>query len=57
LPRDPRNPEDVDSSANDHALDATSYLIAGAAHGHVAVSGFAGPPPRLPDTGDRIMYV
>lgn len=56
LPRDPRNPEDVDSSANDHALDATSYLIAGAAHGHVAVSGFT-PPVRLPDTGNRIIYV
>lgn len=57
LPRDPRNPEDVDSSANDHALDATSYLIAGASQGLVSVGDFAGPPPRLPDTGSRIMYV
>lgn len=57
LPRDPRNPEDVDSSANDHALDATSYLIAGASQGLVSVGDFAGPPPRLPDTGNRIMYV
>ena len=56
LPRDPRNPEDVDSSANDHALDATSYLIAGASSGHVAVGDFS-PPRRLPDTGDRVMYV
>ena len=57
LPRDPRNPEDVDSAANDHALDATSYLIAGAAQGHVVMSDFRGLPPRLPDTGNRVIYV
>ncbi|MBW7930866.1 MAG: hypothetical protein H3C57_06120, partial [Gammaproteobacteria bacterium] len=57
LPRDPRRPEDVDTSANDHMLDATSYLIAGASQGVVSVGDFAGPPPRLPDTGDRIVYV
>lgn len=56
LPRDPRNPEDVDSSANDHALDATSYLIAGASSGHVAVGDFS-PPRRLPDTGERVILV
>jgi hypothetical protein len=56
LPRDSRNPEDVDTSANDHALDATSYLIAGASQGPVRVSDFS-PPRRLPDTGDRVMYV
>lgn len=32
LPRSPVNPEDVDTSANDHALDATSYLVAAAAN-------------------------
>lgn len=31
LPRCPRNPEDVDTTSNDHLLDATSYLIAGQA--------------------------
>jgi len=56
LPRDPRRPEDIDSSANDHMADCTSYLIAGAASGHVAVGDFS-PPRRLPDTGDRVMYV
>lgn len=57
LPRDPRNPEDVDSSANDHALDATSYLIAGASAGQVSMGDFAGRPPRLPDTGNRVCYI
>jgi hypothetical protein len=57
LPRDPRNPEDVDTKAVDHWLDATSYGVAGSAVGHVAVCDFAGPPPRLPDTGNRIIYV
>lgn len=56
LPRDPRRPEDIDSSANDHMADCTSYLIAGATSGHVAVGDFS-PPRRLPDTGDRVMYV
>lgn len=27
LPRSKKNPEDVDTEANDHALDATSYLV------------------------------
>lgn len=57
LPRDPRNPEDVDTSANDHLLDATSYLIAGASQGSVHVSDFAGAPPRLPDTGNRVIFI
>jgi len=56
LPRDPRNPEDVDTSANDHSLDATSYLIAGASQGHVWTSGFS-PPVALPDTGNRIILI
>lgn len=54
LPRDSRNPEDVDSSANDHALDATSYLITGASAGHVQVADFT-PSPRMPDTGARVL--
>ena len=57
LPRDPRNPEDVDSSANDHMLDATSYLIAGASQGMVRISGFYGPPPNLPDTENRVIFI
>jgi len=57
LPRDPRRPEDIDSSANDHMADATSYLIAGSASGHVIMSDFGGRPPLLPDTGQRVIYV
>ena len=57
LPRDPRNPEDVDTKAVDHWLDATSYGLAGSASGLVTVGDFGGAPPRLPDTGDRVMYV
>jgi hypothetical protein len=56
LPRDPRRPEDIDSSANDHMADCTSYLIAGAASGHVAVGDFS-PPQRLPDTGERVIVI
>lgn len=57
LPRDPRLPEDVDSSANDHMLDATSYLIAGTSGGHVAMGELRGGMPRMPDTGDRVIRV
>lgn len=57
LPRDPRNPEDVDTSANDHALDATSYLIAGATAGRVVMGDFGQTPARLPDTGGRVIHV
>ena len=57
LPRDPRTPEDVDTRAVDHALDATSSLLAGASSGQVSVGDFGGPPPRLPDTGERVVYV
>lgn len=49
LPRDSRIPDDCDSSANDHMLDATSYGIAGEAQGRVQVAGFTGRasnPPR-----------
>ena len=55
LPRDQRIPEDVDSSANDHLLDATSYLIAGASQGMVHVAGFE-PALRLP-RDDRVIFV
>jgi RES domain-containing protein len=55
--RDRRNPEDVDTSANDHALDATSYLIAGRSHGRATMTDFAGRAPVLPDTGRRVVYV
>lgn len=58
LLRDPRNPEDdVDTSANDHAPDATSYLIAGAMAGRVVVGDFAQASARLPDTGGRVVWV
>lgn len=56
LPRDPRNMEDCAPDAVDHALDAVEYLIAGPQSGRVAVGGFEAPR-RLPDTGNRIMYV
>ena len=55
LPRDPRNPEDVDSAANDHLLDATCYLIAGASRGRVQVTDFS-PQPVWP-RDDRVIYV
>lgn len=56
LPRDPRRPEDIDSSANDHMADATSYLLAGSASGLVTMGDFS-PPRRLPDTGERVILV
>lgn len=55
LPRDQRIPEDVDSAANDHALDATSYLIAGASQGKVRAVSFE-PAPRQP-RDDRALWV
>ncbi|WP_197513265.1 hypothetical protein [Acidihalobacter aeolianus] len=57
LPRDPRNPEDVDTKAVDHWLDATSYGMAGPSAGIVTVRGFEGAPPRMPDTCERVIYV
>lgn len=57
LPRDPRLPEDVDTSANDHLLDATSYLIVGKASGQARMGTFDRKPPPMPDTGDRVIYV
>jgi hypothetical protein len=39
LPRDPRNPEDVDSSAPDHAADSCRYGLTGnAGHVHIPVT-------------------
>lgn len=55
LPRDQRIPEDVDSSANDHLLDATSYLIAGASQGMVIAKSFQ-PDPQMPRV-DRVLWV
>jgi hypothetical protein len=57
LPRDQRIPEDVDSSANDHALDATSYLIAGESQGRVETADMGVRPIRPPDTAGRILIV
>ena len=57
LPRDPRLPEDVDSSANDHMLDATSYLIAGTSGGHVVTGELRAGMPRMPDTGERVIRI
>lgn len=54
LPRDTRNPEDVDSSANDHMLDATSYLIAGKRPGaRMSNFGTNAEPPRE----ERVIWV
>lgn len=55
LPRDPRLPEDVDSRANDHLLDATSYLLAGASQGTVRVSTFQAQPQTPRD--ERVIWV
>lgn len=58
LPRDSRRPEDVDTSANDHMLDATSYLLSGTAGGQVRTSDFSGAAKsRMPNTGGRVLYV
>lgn len=57
LPRDPRNSEDVETSANDHTLDATSYLIVGATSGRVVMGDFAQTAARAPDTGARVIHV
>lgn len=57
LPRDSRRPEDVDTSANDHMLDATSYLITGSTTGTVKMRNFGGTTPQFPNTGQRIVYV
>ena len=47
----------MDTAANDHLLDATSYLIAGASQGPVRVRDFNSAPSRLPDTGNRVIYI
>jgi hypothetical protein len=56
LPRDPRVPEDVDTKANDHFLDATSYAIAGESQGRVRVGSFGGAGPKEPNV-TRVIYV
>ena len=56
LPRDPRLPEDVDTKAVDHWLDACSYGLAGAAGGVARQRGFVGYV-REPDTGGRVLHV
>lgn len=55
LPRDPKNPDDTDPAAPDHALDAVEYGIAGAAHG-VKVGNFSGAEVEI-DTGERVIVV
>lgn len=55
LPRDSRIPDDVDTKANDHALDATSYAIAGESGGRVQQSSFT-PEPRMP-RDERVVWV
>lgn len=57
LPRDPRCPEDVDSSANDHMLDATSYLISGNAPTARSEPWNRQSRLRMPDTEARIIIV
>lgn len=56
LPRDSRIADDVNTSANDHMLDATSYGIAGEATGRVAISDFSGGR-RQPPRDERIVHV
>lgn len=56
LPRSLRDPEDVDTNAEDHAYDSTRYLLgllAGRRPGHQArdtTSGLIAPPPANPWT-------
>lgn len=54
LPRDSRIPDDCDSSANDHFLDATSYGIAGVVR--PAVQRAFTPNLKLPRE-DRVFWV
>jgi hypothetical protein len=56
LPRDKRLCDDIDSSANDHLADCTSYLLVGA-KGGVSQAPFGGRPALMPDTGNRVIYV
>lgn len=55
LPRDPRVPDDCDSSANDHMLDATSYGIAGESGGSAQQRDNV-PQPGMP-RDERIVWV
>jgi hypothetical protein len=56
LPRDPRIPDDCDSGANDHFLDATSYGLASQRGGRAAIYDFTKAPGK-PPTEDRIFIV
>ena len=56
LPRDPRLPEDVDTKAIDHWLDACSYGLVGGETGTVRSAPMSGPK-LFPDTGDRVLWV
>lgn len=57
LPRDSRNPEDVNSAANDHTLDATSYLNAGSTGGAVRCSSLYEQATKEISTGNRVIRV
>jgi len=57
LPRDPRLPEDVDTKAIDHWLDACSYGLAGAAARRIRVCHLGSRTPPEPDTGGRVIWV
>jgi hypothetical protein len=57
LPRDPKNADDTDPAAPDHALDALEYGIAGSATGHAAMGDFTKRPARVIDTGERVVHV
>ena len=57
LPRDPKNADDTDPAAPDHARDALEYGIAGSATGRASMGNFGGKPTRVIDTGERIVHV
>jgi hypothetical protein len=57
LPADPKNFDDTDPAAPVHALDALEYGVAGPQTGQVRVDSFSGRPPRMPDTGNRVILV
>ena len=56
LPRDSRIPDDCDSNANDHFLDATSYGIAGEATGRVQTADFSGWKRQAP-RDERVIWI
>lgn len=56
LPRDPKNLDDTDPAAPDHAMDAVEYGLA-MSSGHAVNSYSMFATREAPDTGDRVISV